>query len=320
MPISRRFFLPAACLNVWVKTCLMGLLLALLSTQLLAADTPPQSAENGSPVTAATISQSADIDPDIDPDVDSSIKSGIDSSIEPDIAEDPAYPLLPQDLSAWQMALDADRVVKTVIVLLILASLVTWTITIAKSIQLRQLRQQFTQQSLAGRQVGSLQEAAEQADLQTGVGQLLLNAVQEELAMSPQPIDKTGVQERSLSKLARIEAAAVRDMAVGTNALASIGSTSPFIGLFGTVWGIMTAFIGIAETQTTNLAVIAPGLAEALLATALGLVAAIPAVLAYNFFTRWINNTRALLTDLSATLMQLLSRDLERAERTLVQP
>jgi len=81
----------------------------------------------------------------------------------------------------------------------------------------------------------------------------------------------------------------------------------------------MNAFIGISQAHTTNLAVIAPGLAEALLATALGLVAAVPAVLAYNYFTRRINTARALISDLSATLMQLLSRDLDRADRALNQ-
>jgi biopolymer transport protein ExbB len=105
-------------------------------------------------------------------------------------------------------------------------------------------------------------------------------------------------------------------MARGTGLLATIGATAPFVGLFGTVWGIMNSFIGISQSQTTNLAVVAPGIAEALLATAIGLVAAIPAVIIYNVFARAIAGYRMLLGDASAAVMQHLSRDLERAERS----
>ncbi len=98
----------------------------------------------------------------------------------------------------------------------------------------------------------------------------------------------------------------------GTGILATIGATAPFVGLFGTVWGIMNSFIGISKAHTTNLAVVAPGIAEALLATALGLVAAIPAVVMYNFFSRWIAGYRALHADASAEILRIVSRDLDR--------
>jgi biopolymer transport protein ExbB len=98
----------------------------------------------------------------------------------------------------------------------------------------------------------------------------------------------------------------------GTGVLATIGATAPFVGLFGTVWGIMNSFIGISKAQTTNLAVVAPGIAEALLATALGLVAAIPAVVMYNFFSRGIAGYRALNSDASAEILRIVSRDLDR--------
>ena len=100
-------------------------------------------------------------------------------------------------------------------------------------------------------------------------------------------------------------------MSSGTGVLATIGSTAPFVGLFGTVWGIMNSFIGIAKTQTTNLAVVAPGIAEALLATALGLVAAIPAVVIYNVFARSIAGYKAQVADASAEVLLLVSRDLD---------
>ena len=94
--------------------------------------------------------------------------------------------------------------------------------------------------------------------------------------------------------------------------LATIGATAPFVGLFGTVWGIMNSFIGISNTQTTNLAVVAPGIAEALLATATGLVAAIPAVVIYNLFARGIGGYRAALADFSAMILLLVSRELDK--------
>ena len=105
-----------------------------------------------------------------------------------------------------------------------------------------------------------------------------------------------------------------RQIARGTGVLATIGATAPFVGLFGTVWGIMNAFIGISESHTTSLAVVAPGIAEALLATALGLVAAIPAVVIYNHLVRGIANYRALLGDASAQLMLLVSRQRDHRE------
>ena len=100
-----------------------------------------------------------------------------------------------------------------------------------------------------------------------------------------------GTKERVASRLERIEARYGRRILRGTGVLATIGATAPFVGLFGTVWGIMNSFIGISKAHTTNLAVVAPGIAEALLATALGLLAAIPAVVIYNLFARSITGT-----------------------------
>jgi biopolymer transport protein ExbB len=106
-------------------------------------------------------------------------------------------------------------------------------------------------------------------------------------------------------------------MAKGTGLLATIGATAPFVGLFGTVWGIMNSFIGISKAQTTNLAVVAPGIAEALLATAIGLFAAIPAVIIYNLFARWTAGYRALVGDAAAEVLRLVSRDLDRGSTHL---
>src|SRR6185312_8924380 len=133
-----------------------------------------------------------------------------------------------------------------------------------------------------------------------------------ELRLSADALSPSGVKERIASRLERTEAAAGRQMIRGTGILATIGATAPFVGLFGTVWGIMNSFIGISKQHTTNLAVVAPGIAEALLATAFGLVAAIPAVVIYNVFSRWTGWQRAIYTDAGAQVMRLVSRDLDR--------
>src|SRR5207342_2806075 len=133
-----------------------------------------------------------------------------------------------------------------------------------------------------------------------------------EFRLSEGIAEKDGLKERIASRLERIEAAGARSISRGTGVLATIGATAPFVGLFGTVWGIMNSFIGISKSHTTNLAVVAPGIAEALLATALGLAAAIPAVFIYNLFARQITNYRALIGDASAEVLRLVSRDLER--------
>ena len=125
-------------------------------------------------------------------------------------------------------------------------------------------------------------------------------------------MDRDGIRSRIASRLQRIEIARGRSITRGTGVLATIGATAPFVGLFGTVWGIMNSFIGISKAQTTNLAVVAPGIAEALLATAFGLVAAIPAVVIYNVFSRQIAGYRGLLGDASAEIERLVSRDLDR--------
>jgi biopolymer transport protein ExbB len=122
-----------------------------------------------------------------------------------------------------------------------------------------------------------------------------------------------GTKARISLRLQRVEALLARRMARGTGVLASIGSCAPFIGLFGTVWGIMDSFVGISRMQTTNLAVVAPGIAEALLATACGLIAAIPAVVIYNVFARVVAGYRLLLGDLATAVLALASRDLDRA-------
>ena len=223
--------------------------------------------------------------------------------------------VLPHDLSPWGMFMAADWVVKAVMIGLAIASLVTWTVWIAKSLELKgaQLRARRALKSIV--EASTLAQAAEETRNRKGPGALMVRATMHEVEMSQGTRGSgngEGLKERIASHLGRIEAQAARNMTRGTGILASIGSTAPFVGLFGTVWGIMNAFIGISEAQTTNLAVVAPGIAEALLATALGLVAAIPAVVIYNSFARSIAGYKLLLADASAAVERVVSRDIDR--------
>jgi biopolymer transport protein ExbB len=224
---------------------------------------------------------------------------------------------LPHDLSPWGMFQSADMVVQGVMIGLFVASIVTWTVGLAKSLELivasRRVRQALRR--ISGE--GSLPGALNRLEGRGGLVQTMLETAAGEVRLSGAALEPAGVKERVASHLARIEAAAARSIARGTGVLATIGSTAPFVGLFGTVWGIMNSFIGISKTQTTNLAVVAPGIAEALLATAIGLVAAIPAVIIYNQFARWTAGYRALVGDSSAHVQRLVSRDLDRAASPL---
>ncbi|AXV17012.1 tonB-system energizer ExbB [Neorhizobium sp. SOG26] len=221
---------------------------------------------------------------------------------------------LPHDLSPWGMFMAADWVVKAVMIGLAFASLVTWTVWLAKSLELAGARTRASRTLKVIQSARSLAEAYRETDGRGGPAALMLRAAAQEIQMSEAALDHAdghGVKERVSSALLRIEASAGRRMSRGTGVLATIGSTAPFVGLLGTVWGIMNSFIGISETQTTNLAVVAPGIAEALLATAIGLVAAIPAVVIYNVFARSVTGYRQLLADAAAGVERLVSRDLD---------
>jgi biopolymer transport protein ExbB len=217
-----------------------------------------------------------------------------------------------RELSPWSMFLSADILVKAVMIGLAFASLVTWTIFIAKMIEL----------SLAQRKLraalGKISDARSLAEAQFALGakgsvlSALLSAAMREARLSAGISSDSGIKERAASSFAEIVRAEARRIRLGMGLLATIGATSPFVGLFGTVWGIMNSFIGISKSQTTNLAVVAPGIAEALLATAMGLVAAIPAVIIYNHFSRVTKGYLELVGRSSGAAGRLLSRDLDR--------
>ena len=223
--------------------------------------------------------------------------------------------VLAHDLSPWGMYQNADVVVKGVMIGLALASVITWTIWLAKGLEILLARRRLRAELAALKGLRSLNQAAALGLGERSLSQTLIADAQEELRLSAGTQSKDGIKERVAFRLERLVAASGRQMNQGTGVLATIGSTAPFVGLFGTVWGIMNSFIGIAKTQTTNLAVVAPGIAEALLATAIGLVAAIPAVVIYNVFARSISAYKAQVADASAQVLLLVSRDLDQPQQ-----
>jgi biopolymer transport protein ExbB len=218
--------------------------------------------------------------------------------------------LLPRDLTPWGMFMAADIVVKAVMVGLVFASVLTWTIWLAKTLELVGARRGLARAHADLAAARSLAEAAQPASAASPQVARLIQAVEGELRRSTDRRDIDGIKERIAARFERIEASVGRQMLRGTGILATIGATAPFVGLFGTVWGIMNSFIGISKLHTTNLAVVAPGIAEALLATAFGLAAAIPAVVIYNMFSRSIAQYRALYADTSVEILTMVSCDL----------
>lgn len=230
--------------------------------------------------------------------------------------------LMQTDLSVWGMYQHADIVVKCVMIGLILASVVTWAIFFSKSVEFFTQKRRLKREQLQLADARSLDQAS---DIAAGfsaksLSAQLINEAQNELELSQGSEDNEGIKERTGFRLERRVAAVGRYMGRGNGYLATIGAISPFVGLFGTVWGIMNSFIGIAQTQTTNLAVVAPGIAEALLATAIGLVAAIPAVVIYNIFARQIGSYKATLGDVAAQVLLLQSRNLDLNASASAQP
>ncbi|SFK16162.1 biopolymer transport protein ExbB [Mesorhizobium albiziae] len=298
------------------------------SAQEQPAPAAPQAVSPQTPATPQTVSPQAPASPVQAEPVSPSVTQSAPAAPEPAAAPvaTPATPApvaaaqndvqltLPHDLSPWGMFINADIVVKAVMVGLAFASLVTWTVWVAKSLELAAARIAAGRALKAIGEARNLADAGRQLASRRDAGALLVQAATQEVQLSERALDHVdgaGLKERVSSRLGRIEAQAGRRMSRGTGVLATIGSTAPFVGLFGTVWGIMNSFIGISEAQTTNLAVVAPGIAEALLATALGLVAAIPAVVIYNVFARSITGYRQLLADASAGVERLVSRDLD---------
>lgn len=224
-----------------------------------------------------------------------------------------------QDFSVWGLFIEADIVVKIVLILLLIASFWTWAIIFEKILRLSRLRRKaddFEEDFWSG---GSLEDLYDRMD---GRPREPMSAIFSSAMREWRRASSVGGRERNTGNLQqRIER--VMDIALGREMealerqmifLASVGSSAPFIGLFGTVWGIMNAFTAIAASKNTSLAIVAPGIAEALLATALGLVAAIPAVIGYNKISADLNRYSGRLEAFAGEFTSILSRQLEEHE------
>ncbi|MFT4247538.1 MAG: tonB-system energizer ExbB [Pseudomonas sp.] len=228
-----------------------------------------------------------------------------------------AVPVVPPELTVGSMFQRADGVVKTVMAVLVLASVATLSVWIHKVAELLGARRAIARALAALAEAPDLEAAGALPDAAAAE---MVRVARRELERYP-PAARArfaeGIKERTAALIVRVEAGRQRRLSRGLSLLGSVGAAAPFIGLFGTVWGIMNSFVGIAQAQTTNLAVVAPGIAEALLATAFGLVAAIPAVLVYNAVTRAVAGYRVRLGDATAQVMCLLSRELEAGDAGL---
>jgi biopolymer transport protein TolQ len=231
-----------------------------------------------------------------------------------DVAQS-VLPLTSSDLSLFTLFWHAHWIVKAVMVGLLVCSVWVWAIAIDKTVlytRSKRAMDRFEQAFWSGQSLEELYRSLSSKPSHS-MAALFVAAMREwKRSFEGQARSFAGLQMRIEKVMEVTIAREVERLERRLLVLATVGSAGPFIGLFGTVWGIMNSFIGISKVQTTNLAVVAPGIAEALLATALGLVAAIPAVVMYNMFSRWIAGYRALHADAAADILRLISRDLDR--------
>lgn len=219
------------------------------------------------------------------------------------------------------MFMNASLVVKVVMAGLLLASALSWTLLIVKMVEFAGLNRKSDQFLEAFRGARSIQDMGRIATSEEFEGNPLADmagAAAQEVELSRQAgLNVSGEHRettiaRAQSAVGAVQSGLAKRLSGGMQFLASVGSSGPFIGLFGTVYGIMNSFIGIAESNTTNLAVVAPGIAEALLATGIGLFAAIPSVIFYNYFQTAIAAFGTRTEGFVAELMNAISRQLDK--------
>ncbi|MET0137973.1 MAG: protein TolQ [Sphingobium sp.] len=216
-------------------------------------------------------------------------------------------------LSPIALFQQADIIVKAVMLGLLLASIVSWGVIVAIWLKLGSTARSSDQYEKAFWQAGDIEKFyRDRGKEEVPSAKVLSSAIQEwQASAAKRKIDLAGTRDRLSTTMSSAVSAAVDKVADRLNILATIGSVSPFVGLFGTVWGIMRSFTAIAGEQNTSLAVVAPGIAEALFATAIGLFAAIPAVIAYNRFSHGVNRMEARLMRFADRLYTTFSRELE---------
>jgi biopolymer transport protein ExbB len=298
--------------------CTRSLVLAVTVASSLASPVWAQQSSNSPPAQQPPAAATAAAPTIPVPPVQSQIAPDQAAATPPPVAaDDNARPIsvmgrLQHELSPWSMFLSADMLVKAVMISLVFASLLTWTIFLAKSIQLSRAKKDLNAALARIADARSLSEAQLALGSTANVLSSLLSAATQEIRLSTDTPLEGSIKERAASRFSEIVRTEARAVRYGMGPIATIGATAPFVGLFGTVWGIMNSFIGISKAQTTNLAVVAPGIAEALLATAIGLAAAIPAVIIYNHFSRVTKSYLDIVGRGSGAIGRLLSRDLDR--------
>ena len=224
-------------------------------------------------------------------------------------------------LTVIQMFMDAQPVVKVVMIGLVLASILSWTLLVTKLVEFGSLNKssdRFVEAFRGAKSVNDMGRIALSDEFEGNPLADMAAAAAQEIELSRQAgLAVNGAHRETTLHRAEMAVGAVqanlgKRLSSGMQFLASVGSSGPFIGLFGTVYGIMNSFIGIANTNTTNLAVVAPGIAEALLATGIGLFAAIPAVIFYNYFQTRVSAYGARTEGFVAELMNAISRQLDK--------
>jgi len=216
-------------------------------------------------------------------------------------------------MSPLNLFLQADAVVKAVMIGLLLASVWTWAIIFTHSIRLRRINRgtdKFERDFWATNDIDAFH--ASRANDRLPIAAVMSAAMDEwRRSTKTAQVDRAGTRERLASRMNAAVATELDRLSDRLNVLATVGSVAPFVGLFGTVWGIMRSFTAIAGANNTSLAVVAPGIAEALFATAIGLFAAIPAVIAYNRLTHGLDRLEAKLSRFADRFHATLSRELE---------
>ena len=224
-------------------------------------------------------------------------------------------------LTVMQMFMDAQPVVKVVMIGLVLASILSWTLLVTKLVEFASLNKasdRFVEAFRGAKSVNDMGRIALSDEFEGNPLADMTAAATQEVELSRQAglavsgAHRETTLHRAEAAVGAVQALMAKRLSGGMQFLASVGSSGPFIGLFGTVYGIMNSFIGIANTNTTNLAVVAPGIAEALLATGIGLFAAIPAVIFYNYFQTRISAFGARTEGFVAELMNAISRQLDK--------
>ena len=226
------------------------------------------------------------------------------------------------DLSMWGLFMQADIVVKTVMIMLVLASVWSWTLIFSKRSTLNKLNRKanvFEDSFWSGEPLDKIYQRVKNSKQDPLLTTFAAGMEEWQAGVAAGIPAKESMQASLRQRVERAMSVTIgremNNLERGMTFLASVGSTAPFIGLFGTVWGIMNSFASIARTNNTSLAVVAPGMAEALFATALGLVAAIPAVLAYNVFSTALNRYADRLEAFTDEFSAILSRHLDSHDR-----